>query len=129
MSAEVIFYDEDGEEISTVDCIVADTPESRYIGLSNTESLTYDEGMLFMYSSEEKRTFVMRNMNFSVDIIMVDSDGSIEEIHEADMESSDVADTSLEEYSGIAEAVVEVNQGYCRDNEIDGSCSVEVIFR
>ncbi len=50
---------------------VANTPELRYNGLSNRESLRADYGMLFIFGDKRERTFVMRNMNFPLDIIWI----------------------------------------------------------
>ncbi len=51
---------------------IADTPESRYNGLSNRDGLRADYGMLFVFEDKRERTFVMREMNFPLDIIWID---------------------------------------------------------
>lgn len=127
MVADVTFLDEDGE-IETIQCEVADNPTDRYIGLSNTSDLNYGEGMLFMYSTEGERTFVMRDMDFPIDIIMVDSEGEITEVFEAPLPDMDQSDITLEEYSGDAQAVVEVPMGFCSDNNIDIGHKIDVLF-
>ncbi len=53
---------------------IADTPDLRYQGLSNREGLCEDCGMLFKFDNKKVRTFVMRNMNFPIDIIWIDDD-------------------------------------------------------
>ncbi len=53
---------------------VADTPVSRYRGLSGVErsDLQKDaEGMAFVYGSPEVRNFVMRGMKFPLDFVWV----------------------------------------------------------
>ncbi len=52
----------------------ADTPEEQYRGLSNQESLCENCGMLFIFNDKSERTFVMREMNFPLDIIFIDGD-------------------------------------------------------
>ena len=51
---------------------IADTPESQFQGLSGRKILCADCGMLFVFSDKKERTFVMRNMNFPLDIIFID---------------------------------------------------------
>lgn len=128
MVAEVTFLSDNGEEIAIVNCEVADNPTDRYIGLSSVSELNYGEGMIFMYNSEDERTFVMRNMNFPIDIIMVDSEGEVTDIFEAPLPDIEQSDITLEEYTGIAQAVVEVPMGYCSDNNIDIGCRIDVLF-
>lgn len=45
------------------------TPTEHYLGLSHRESLCEQCGMLFVFSNSIERTFVMREMNFSLDIV------------------------------------------------------------
>lgn len=47
------------------------TGPEQYQGLSNHEDLKDNEGMLFIFEEVEDRTFVMRNMNFPLDIIFI----------------------------------------------------------
>ena len=44
---------------------------SHYQGLSNRDSLENIDGMLFIFNNKSNKTFVMRNMNFSLDIIFI----------------------------------------------------------
>ena len=48
---------------------VADTPESRYQGLSDRASLCSRCGMLFLFPASAQQTFVMRRMHFPLDIV------------------------------------------------------------
>ncbi len=50
---------------------VADNSASQYQGLSNRESLCPECGMLFLFSEKQDLNFVMRNMNFPIDIIFI----------------------------------------------------------
>ncbi len=49
--------------------LVASTPSHRYKGLSKRKDLGEYDGMLFVFSVPDKYGFVMRDMNFSLDII------------------------------------------------------------
>ncbi len=56
---------------------VADTDHRRADGLMFQEELPFDEGMLFVFDDSKKRSFWMSNMQFSLDIIWIDSQGNI----------------------------------------------------
>ena len=51
---------------------VADSPEKQYKGLSNRPSICSDCGMLFVFKDRSPRTFVMREMEFPLDIVWID---------------------------------------------------------
>jgi uncharacterized protein len=51
---------------------VADNNRERRIGLSRTNELRRDEGMLFVFESEGKRGIWMKDMNFAIDILWID---------------------------------------------------------
>ncbi|MFB6114240.1 MAG: DUF192 domain-containing protein [Halodesulfurarchaeum sp.] len=113
--ATITFVAENGTELGTVHARVADDPMERYTGLSETASLPENAGMLFVYPDDGKRTFVMRNMDFPLDIVFVGSDGQITAIHEAPVEN----DSNLIGYTGTAKWVLEVNRGYTDAHSID----------
>jgi uncharacterized membrane protein (UPF0127 family) len=50
------------------------TPLERYTGLSKRSSLCDQCGLLFLFPDKDTRTFVMRQMNFPLDIIWLDED-------------------------------------------------------
>lgn len=60
-----------GHQISTV---VADTPAAQQTGLSDTKSLTNQQGMLFIFKSSNYWGFWMKKMQFPLDIIWINSD-------------------------------------------------------
>ncbi|WP_245708146.1 DUF192 domain-containing protein [Halobacterium jilantaiense] len=84
---------------------IADTPDEQYTGLSEHESLGADEGMLFVYPDEGRHTYVMRSMDFPIDIVYVDADGRITEIHHAPTEDDN---EDLTPYPGRGKWVLEV---------------------
>jgi len=96
---------ESGEPLGNVTVEVADTPEERYTGLSEHESLGDDEGMLFVYPDEGEHTYVMRSMDFPIDIVYVDASGRITEIHHAPTEADN---EDLTPYPGRGQYVLEV---------------------
>ena len=99
----VTFVDAEGTELGTVEVTVADTFRQRYTGLSDTESLGPNEGMLFVHDGEARRTYVMRDMAFPIDIVFVGADRQVTAISHAEVEKR-----PLTKYSGQARWVVEV---------------------
>jgi uncharacterized protein len=53
------------------------TNEQRTKGLSEKDDLAENEAMLFVFGSEAKHTFWMKDMKFPIDIIWIDSDKTI----------------------------------------------------
>ncbi|MFH1822394.1 MAG: DUF192 domain-containing protein [Patescibacteria group bacterium] len=51
---------------------IADEESEQYNGLSGRESLCANCGMLFIFNNKTTRTFVMRRMDFPLDIIWLD---------------------------------------------------------
>jgi len=50
---------------------IADTTEKQWQGLSDRKFLDDNSGMLFVFPNLQTRTFVMRRMNFPLDIIWI----------------------------------------------------------
>ncbi len=53
------------------------TPEEKTQGLSDRPSLAPNTGMLFVYHSEGRRSFWMRNMHFPLDILWIGQDCTV----------------------------------------------------
>jgi len=105
---------ETGASLATVDARIADTTLKRYVGLSSTDELADDEGMLFVHDEPDEYAYVMRNMAFPIDILFVAPDGTVTEIHEAEPESR-----PLTEYRGTGQYVLEVPLGWSDRNGIE----------
>lgn len=60
---------------------VVDNPETRQQGLSGRESIGDDEGMLFVFDDVSEHCFWMKDMNFSLDMIWLNEDKEIINIH------------------------------------------------
>ncbi|MGM0606245.1 MAG: DUF192 domain-containing protein [Halobacteriota archaeon] len=104
-----------GESLATIDVRIADTTAKRYTGLSDTESLDPDEGMLFVHDDPGEYSYVMREMDFPIDIIFVDENGRITQIYSAHVED----DSDLTRYTGEGQYVLEVNEGYADEHGIE----------
>jgi len=105
----VAFLDENGTTLANANVAVADSPSERYTGLSDTEELGPNEGMLFVHPSEDTHTYVMREMAFPIDILFVDAEGRITTIHHAELPEED---EELQGYSGRGKYVVELPYGF-----------------
>lgn len=109
----------DGEVVTKVDVRVADSYEKRYTGLSDTESLGADEGMLFVHDEEGEHAYVMREMAFPLDIVFVDANGTITRIHHAELPSESASEDDLTRYRGTGKYVLEVPYGYTNETGVD----------
>ncbi|MFH1662222.1 MAG: DUF192 domain-containing protein [Candidatus Falkowbacteria bacterium] len=107
-----------------VDVEIADTDELRYNGLSNREELCDNCGMLFSWNDKKERIFVMRNMNFALDIIFIDDDEIVEISKNAFPEGKDYV---MQYKSGEpVNYVLEVNAGFCDEYDIEVGDGVEI---
>lgn len=101
-----------GAPLGTVEVRIAQTFNQRYIGLSETESLGPNEGMLFVHDEASQHTYVMRNMSFPLDIIFIDANGTITTIHHAPLPPAGTSENDLTGYEGRGKYVLEVNRGW-----------------
>lgn len=108
----------DGVTLGSVTAAIADTDELRYLGLSDTESLPEDRGMLFVYGSVADRAFVMREMDFGIDIVYADDAGTITEIHHAPAPGPE-EDGNAMRYPGRGQYVLEVAYEWTTRHGVD----------
>ena len=114
---------ETGVERGTVEAAVADTFRKQYIGLSETEELPEDAGMLFVHGSSGEYTYVMRDMSFGLDIVFIAPNGTITRIHEAP-EPGPNEDGNAQEHPGQGQYVLEVNRGWTAERGIEAGDEV-----
>ena len=98
----------DGEELGSVTAAIAETSDEWSLGLSDTESLPEDWGMLFVSGSMSDLTFWMKEMDFGLDIVFVDDEKRITGIHHAPAPGPE-EDGTDQRYSGRGQYVLEVN--------------------
>ncbi|MFB6225102.1 MAG: DUF192 domain-containing protein [Candidatus Paceibacteria bacterium] len=101
-----------------LDLTYATTPKERYTGLSNTKELSSDEGLMLVYDSPDTYGIVMRKMNFPIDIIWLDSDGTIVDIKHHAKPSSYQSPDQKEVFTPQKDAqfVLEVPAGTSKQN-------------
>ena len=71
------------------DVTVLETPEEQAQGLQNVHYLPSDEGALFIYESDEERSFWMKDTFIPLDIIAINRDGEVVEINKGIPESEE----------------------------------------
>ena len=109
-----------GDRLATAEVRIADSFTKRYVGLSATEALDENEGMLFVHDEPGEYGYVMRDMAFAIDILFVASNGEITRIHEAKPESR-----PLTTYEGHGQYVLEVPHGWSAANDVDVGDRIE----
>lgn len=75
----------------TFRCEFAQSSEDRHKGLSNREVLAPDEGMLFDFSDyDEVPEMYMKDTTIPLDMIGIDEDGTVIQVHTPKVESGDL---------------------------------------
>lgn len=115
----------DGDLLGTVTAAVAETGDQRRLGLSDAETLPEDAGMLFVFPApQDSLTFVMREMDFGIDIVYADADGTITSIHHAP-EPGPEEDGEDQRYPGRGQFVLEVVYDWTTDHGVSEGDSLE----
>ena len=109
----VTITNSDGEEV-VVNAEIADTIESRQLGLMFRSSMPPDAGMLFDFQGDTTSGFWMANTILPLSIAFIQADGTI--IDTLDMQP---LDTSGVDPSGVYRYALEVNQGFFRAHNIN----------
>lgn len=110
----------DGDEDVYFSVWTATSDEERYTGLSDKSQLPDDKGMLFNWKDFGVRSLVMRNMDFSVDMLFLDDLGYVQDAYK------DVAPTDDDPKSSVCQYALELPAGTVDKYNIDGSWRVYV---
>ena len=124
LSTVTVYDEETGEKLATVDVRIADTQDKRYLGLSNTSSLEPNEGMLFVHEEEDVHGYVMRRMNFSLDMVFISKNGTVTTIHHAPTRENGAR--SMEPFEGFGKYVLEVNRGWANRTGVSVGDTVRI---
>lgn len=106
-----------GTRLATVDVRIADTAAKRRLGLSNTSSLAAGQGMLFVHESAGRHVYVMREMDFPLDIVFVAGNGTITAIHHAPVPEAIPGGNGR--FPGRGKYVLEVPRGWTNQTGVD----------
>ncbi|MFT7628109.1 MAG: uncharacterized membrane protein (UPF0127 family) [Ulvibacter sp.] len=93
--------------IARLNIEIADDEYQTQTGLMYRKSMKDDQAMLFIFEDEIPRAFYMKNTQFALDIIFIDSDRKVVNIHK---DANPLDHTSLPS-EGPAQYVLEVNAG------------------
>jgi len=109
----------DGGSNLTVNVSVADNDTERMQGLMFVEEMPRYNGMLFIFSDEDERSFWMKNTQIPLDIIFIDEHMMVINVEEAEP-GGDVPDSELPRYksNGPCMYVIELNIGVCEEHGI-----------
>lgn len=92
---------------------IADNTESRRTGLMKRKSMDENHGMLFIFESDQKLSFWMKNTLIPLSIAYIASDGEILEIYDMKPESL----RPVESINSVRYAL-EMNQGWFERNNV-----------
>jgi uncharacterized membrane protein (UPF0127 family) len=126
--ATVTIRDPDGSVATVVDARVADTTSERWEGLSGTDSLANGSGVLFVHDREEDHTYVMRRMNYGLDIVFLDADRTVTAVRSLPPPGPG-EDGSDIQATGRARWVLEVPRGFANATGIDPGDRVTIEYR
>ena len=107
--------------IATLDIEIADDEYQSQTGLMYRKGMANNQGMLFIFEDEQPRSFYMKNTEFSIDIIYINSDKEIVSIQK---NAKPYDSTSLPS-EGAAQYVLEVNAGLSNTWELEKGDVVE----
>ncbi|MDE0074511.1 MAG: DUF192 domain-containing protein [Gammaproteobacteria bacterium] len=107
----------------TVVAEVARTPDERSQGLKDRDFLAPGAGMIFVFSTEEVRSFWMQDTFIPLDIAYLDANARIIDIQQMEPET-----TRLHTSSGPAMFALEVPQGWFAEMEIAVGAQAEIVF-
>lgn len=100
---------------------LAITPEEKMQGLSGRQSLSAEDGLLFIFEESGKYSFWMKDMNFMIDIIWIAQDLQVVHIQkDASPESYPATFTPAQD----AKYVLEVAAGFAEKNTLKVGDSV-----
>lgn len=106
-SAQTLSVKIDGQ---TLQAEVAATPAAQYRGLSNRPALCATCAMIFLFPNEGLQQFVMRQMEFPLDIIFINEHRIIKIA--PDLPPDGPGPEVIYDSGGPADTVLEVNAGY-----------------
>ena len=86
---------------------LADDPQERARGLMHRETMPLSAGMLFIYPAPQPLSFWMRNTLIELDMLFVDSTGTIRNIHHR---AQPLDETPIQGGTGLTH-VLEINGG------------------
>lgn len=122
-NGELSFQSADGNYIDAIDLEFADNDHERSQGLMFRTEMAENQGMLFIFPSEARQSFYMKNTVISLDMIFINSKLEIVTIHK----NTKPYDLSSYASTAPAQYVLETVSGYTDKRNI--KIGDKVIFR
>ena len=121
-TAKVVFGDKQ------LEVLLADTARHRYTGLGERNDLGEYDGMLFVFPTVGSHGIVMRDMQFSIDIVWI-NEGRVVDIAPNVPTEPGVSEQDLMVYLPRVPAtlVLELPAGYAMQNDLKIGVEVEVL--
>lgn len=94
--------------------IVASSQQAREIGLSETKSLSQNQGMIFLFDKPDYYSFWMKNMKFPIDIIYINNDTIITIVNNATPPKDNKGNPIIYTPIAPADKVLEIQAGLSR---------------
>jgi len=116
-TVRITVQDDDGGRLGVIKAAIARTAEQQYRGLSPAETLPENAGLLFVFADPNVPAFVMREMDFGLDIVFADADGAITTIHHAPAPDANASGTN-HGYEGRGPYVLELNRGWTTEHTV-----------
>ena len=110
------------DTIISIDIEIADNEATREMGLMYRQTMPADMGMLFIFDSDEMRSFWMKNTYIALDLIFIDSNDEIVTIRE---HNEPLIEWSIQS-DAPARYVLEVNAGFCYEHMIKKGQTVRI---
>lgn len=110
---------------------IADTKPLQTRGLMFQEKIPYDHGMLFVFDGEGERSMWMLNMQFSLDLLWIDSNGKVIHIEKDAQPCKSALETMACTFTNgngnLAKYVLEVTSGFVDKYHITENSRLEII--
>ncbi len=99
----------------TFQLMLAKTPQEKEIGLSDTENLAENTGMLFLFDSPNLYPFWMKNMKIPIDIIFVNGDEIVTIFDNVQPPQDSTENLIIYRPDEPSDKVLEINAGLSED--------------
>jgi uncharacterized membrane protein (UPF0127 family) len=113
-----LFVIEPHSNVVLADVELAQTTEQLKSGLSNRKFLGENHGMLFVFENAGKHSFWMKDMNFPVDIIWIDSDNKVIDITK-DAQPCGLDECEIYRAPSAVKYVLELPAGFSQKHSIE----------
>ncbi|MBI2420401.1 MAG: DUF192 domain-containing protein [Ignavibacteriales bacterium] len=120
-SAEFVTSD---NRVYAIDIELARTEDEQALGLMFRERMETNQGMLFIFPVQDYRSFWMKNTVISLDMLFITDSLKIATIHKGTIPFAEKSYASSEP----VKYVIEVNAGYCDQNNIKVGDKVKLFY-